>query len=65
MALSFSYDEERDVLTVEGIQYSGALFRALGVQGLTKGSVLQILGREDGLLTVKDLGRTFVEIKAI
>lgn len=47
--LNFSYDEERDVLTIEGIEYSGRTYRerAYGVpwadgKGLSVGDALRL-----------------------
>jgi hypothetical protein len=54
--LSFSYDGERDVLTVEGMAYSGQLFRAFagtddGV-GLSLHTPFIIRRRDDGVIEV-------------
>lgn len=53
--LIYEYDEQRDVLTVEGVQYAGELFRSFGM--LPPGTVLRIDKREDGVLTVTDMQR--------
>ena len=56
MELQFEYDETRDLLTVEGQQYSGDLFRAWGKDGLPVGAVFRIVKRADGEpLTVERL----------
>jgi hypothetical protein len=49
--LQFSYDAIRDVLTIEGVQYSGGLFREFGLGPLNR--PLKIIKREDGLVTVQ------------
>lgn len=50
--LQFSYDEAADVLTVEGIRYSGDMFRILGGM-MPVGETFEIVARADGVLTVK------------
>ena len=50
MRLQFSYDETNDVLTVEGIRYSGELFRTLGFGAI--GSVLRLVERKDGVVVM-------------
>lgn len=47
--LRISYDEAEDILTIEGIRYSGSLLRSLGNE--LPGSWLRILGRKDGVIT--------------
>lgn len=58
--LDFSYDPDTDVLTVEGIQFSGIFFRRLagtdpGPQLLSEGDSFQIVKRQDGALTVQKI----------
>jgi hypothetical protein len=48
--LSFSYDIERDVLTIEGLQYSGDLFREFSV-GLQLNTPFEIVKR-DNVITI-------------
>jgi len=50
--LQFSYDEAADVLTVEGIRYSGDMFRMLGGM-MPVGEAFEIVACADGVLTVK------------
>lgn len=50
--LNIAYDSGRDVVTIEGVQYSGHLFRSLGLRGFEPGTWLRIEQRADGLLTV-------------
>lgn len=45
-SLEFSYDPEKDIITIEGVPYDGELFRYLG-SGKAVGSVFRI-NREDG-----------------
>ena len=52
MSLQFSYDEARDVLTIEGIRYSGELFRGIGLE-TPVGAWIQIVKREDGVVTLR------------
>jgi hypothetical protein len=42
-------DDERDIITIYGIDYSGELFRGLGFS-LREDEWFQILKREDGLI---------------
>lgn len=42
--LDFHYDEQSDVITIEGFKYSGSLFRELG-GGLAKGQLFMLLDR--------------------
>jgi hypothetical protein len=42
--LAFSYEPGRDVLTIEGVEYSGELFRQLGIA--PPGSWMRIVKRE-------------------
>ena len=49
--LNFSYDPVNDILTVEGIKYSGEMFRMLGFQ-LMVGGHFSLDERYDGILTV-------------
>lgn len=55
MKLDFSYDEERDVFTIEGVQWCGDLLRAVGVNGLPIGAIIRIEKREDGAVTLMRL----------
>jgi hypothetical protein len=51
--LDFSYNPETDVLMVEGIKYSGHLFRAIG-KIFDVGERFEITERElDGVVTVR------------
>lgn len=53
--LKFSYDEQADVLMIEGMRYSGQLFRAFAEGGLELGSVFQVESRDGGVLCIKRL----------
>ncbi len=47
--LSFAYDPEHDILTVEGVRYSGALFREWSKHGMEVGQLFMLQARsEDG-----------------
>ena len=50
--LQHEYDERLDVLTVEGVKYSGSLFRALSF-GAAIGDWLQVVERKDGVITLR------------
>ena len=49
--LAYQYDQDTDVLTVEGLKYAGALFREFGVAPI--GTTLRIVERKDGVVTVQ------------
>lgn len=52
--LSFEYDENNDFFTIEGIKYSGCLFRQLG--GIMPvDTTFKLVKREDGMLTIESL----------
>lgn len=51
--LNYSYDAESDVLLIERIRYSGSLFRSFGIA--PAGTVIQIIDRQDGMVTCKNL----------
>lgn len=51
--LSVSYDAVRDVLTVEGVHYSGDLFRQFSIA--PPGTFIQIIERRDGNVVLRDV----------
>lgn len=54
--LNFAYDADRDVLTVEGVAYSGDLFRAWAAYGLVVNTPFVITRRrDDGAVTIERL----------
>lgn len=59
MSLAYSYDEERDVLTVEGVAYSGHMFRSLAFMPI--GTHFQLIDRRNDTVVVKDV-RAFCAI---
>lgn len=50
--LEFNYDEEADVLTVEGIRYSGNFFRFFAVAGPSD-DVFRVVERHDGVVVIQ------------
>jgi hypothetical protein len=50
--LQFSYDQAKDVITIEGIKYAGDLFRGLGF-GLQHGQLFRVVSRDAGVLTLQ------------
>lgn len=46
-------DHDADVLQIGGTKYAGALLRGFGIGGLVPGQVLEIVGRDGGVLTIK------------
>lgn len=53
-ALEISYNADRDVLTVDGAEYSGALFRAWASRGMPLGTLFEIV-RINGAFSVKTI----------
>lgn len=49
--LYFKYDAQLDVLTIDGIAYSGELFRQFAIA--PPGTFLEIVARADSILTVR------------
>lgn len=52
--LEIDYDAARDIVAIEGIRYSGIIFREFA-RWAPAGSVLRIVKREDGILTIERL----------
>jgi len=50
--LNYTYDAERDVLTVEGIHYAGDMFREFGIRETHPSRLLRIVNRA-GVLELK------------
>lgn len=55
MMLDFEYDEIDDCLSIEGMKYSGELFRQWSKDGMPLQGIFRIVGRDDGVFTVDDL----------
>ena len=49
--LAYQYDQDTDVITIEGVKYAGEVFRTLSFAPI--GTKLQIEGREGGTVTVR------------
>jgi hypothetical protein len=49
--LTYEYDEAKDVMTIEGVRYSGFLLRQLGA--IPVGKLIRIVSRDDGVLTLR------------
>jgi hypothetical protein len=43
--LKINHDEENDVVTIEGVKYSGDLFRSFAAGGLPVGTTFRIVAR--------------------
>ena len=50
-SLNFDYDELTDILTIEGVRYSGQIFRSFGV--FPRGELFMFLDRRDGVVEVR------------
>jgi hypothetical protein len=53
--ISIRYDFVHDVLTVQGVRYAGELLRMFRV--MRPGTVLEVIVRDDGVLTVREVER--------
>ena len=53
--LNFEYDEQSDVITIEGQKYAGNFFRAMDPLGLACGELFCILKRRDGVHSIRRL----------
>lgn len=51
--LEVSYDRESDILTVNGMRYSGAVFRAYALCPV--GTAVQFIERADGCITLRKI----------
>ncbi len=60
-SLEIEYDQEGDILTVEGIKYSGSIFRNMG-SAFAIGETFMFLNRENGVVTVTKI-RKFEDLK--
>ena len=49
--LKFSYDEHLDVMTIEGIKYSGQLFKDFA-RDLPEGQYFKFNSRKDGVVEI-------------
>lgn len=49
------YDMYNDTYTIEGIHYSGRLFRNLGVKGFSIGTKMEITICDNNIITIKQL----------
>ena len=46
-------DKEKKTITIEGICYSYELFRSWGKDGFPIGTLFEITGREQGVISIK------------
>jgi hypothetical protein len=53
--LDFYYDTMTDMLTIEGIRYNGEIFRQWSEHGAPIGTKLEIIARENGVITFKKI----------
>jgi len=52
MSLEYSYDEETDIITIEGVKYSAGLFKSLPFPS-DPDTWLRIISNEDGVITTE------------
>ena len=53
--LRIEYDFIGDVLTIEGVRYSGDLFRSFGLTPTREGFLYTIINRQDGVVTIQQV----------
>lgn len=53
--LSIAYDDATDVLTIDGMRYSGELFRMFASNGLALNEWMAITSRDDGVITLRKM----------
>jgi hypothetical protein len=53
MKLEFSYEETIDCLTIEGVRYSGHLFR--NFRTFPRGQLFMFIDNKDGVVTVRNV----------
>jgi len=51
--LEFSYNPDLDILTIEGMRYSGDLFRAFADDGLRFNTPFKIIKRDNAVVTLE------------
>ncbi len=52
-ALSYAYDPATDVMEIEGMRYTGSLFRHFAKGGLALDVPMKIVKREEGVITLQ------------
>ena len=53
--LKYEYDELSDIMTINGMCYSGSLFEAWAEGGMDIGTKFMLIKREDGVVTIEIL----------
>lgn len=51
--LNFSYDQSTDLITIEGIKYSGDFFRMFASQAIVD-QIVRVVSNKDGVIVVED-----------
>lgn len=51
----FRYDMQHDTFIIYGVRYSDKLFRTMSTEGANIGAVVQIIKREDGTITLREI----------
>jgi hypothetical protein len=66
--LQWAYDARHDVITIEGVQYSGGLFREWGRNGMAIGTLFRLTQRDDDgaiqISTESDVDAQLAELRA-
>lgn len=63
--LKIEHDKLMDLVTIEGINYSGHLFREWGTKGMPEGTHFKLHKREDGVLTLERIDSTRIKLGPI
>ena len=53
--LRFSYNPETDVMEIEGMRYTGSLFRSFAAGGLALETPMKIVKRDNGVITLQTI----------
>lgn len=56
--LKIENDEAADIVTIEGMKYSGDLFRSFALGGIAVGVTFSIMNRDEGKLTIQSHSRS-------
>jgi hypothetical protein len=51
--LNFSYDQAADIITIEGIKYSGDFFRMFASQAIVD-QIVRVVSNSNGVIVVED-----------
>jgi len=55
-SLNIKLDDQRQVVTIEGINYAYDLFRDFGINGMAEGQLFKLTKREKETVTIQRIG---------